>query len=97
MIIVTYSKSHIYIKGHANADIKGKDIVCSAISALTITAINSLEGFTKSEIKSKDGEVTINIKHKISNDDQIRLDMMILGIKLIAKKYPKFVKIKKEK
>jgi len=32
----------ILIKGHANYDISGKDIVCAAASAITITTINAI-------------------------------------------------------
>lgn len=33
----------VVIKGHANYDNSGKDIVCSAVSALAIGAVNSVE------------------------------------------------------
>lgn len=46
-VIVTKSKSdrilHITVTGHANYEQPGKDIVCSAVSALTIGAVNSAE------------------------------------------------------
>lgn len=97
MIEVTYSSNNISIKGHSNFEDIGKDIVCSGVSTLVVTCVNALEGFSKKEIKQIDGEVSITINHKISKEDQVRIDMMKLGIKLIAKEYPKFVKIKKEK
>ena len=97
MIEVTYSNNRISIKGHADSEVKGKDLVCAAVSSLIISVTNSLTGFNKNEIRSKSGEVTINSKHKISKEDQIRLEVLLNGLKLIAKKYPKYIKIKKEK
>lgn len=97
MINVIKSKHSIEVKGHADFAPKGSDIVCAAVSSLVTTTLNNLDGFTKSEIKVKNGEVTIDIKHKVSKDDQIRLDMLMSGLKLIAKKYPKHVKIKEKK
>ncbi|MCQ2792610.1 MAG: ribosomal-processing cysteine protease Prp [Bacilli bacterium] len=97
MIEVSYSKRKIEIKGHANYAPKGNDIVCAAVSSLLTTAINSLKGFKKSEIRIKGGEATIDIKHKVDRDDQTRLEMLITGLKLISKKYPKYIKIKEKK
>ncbi len=97
MIIVTISNKYISIKGHANADIKGKDIVCAGVSSLVCTTINSLEGFNKKEITYKNDELEINIKHKVNNEDKTRIDMLILGLRLISKKYPKHIKLKEKK
>ncbi len=97
MILVIYSKRKITIKGHANFAKKGKDIVCAAVSSLVNTTLNSLKGFKKSEIEIKDGEVNFNITHKVDRDDQIRLDMLIKGLKLIEKEYPDKIKVKEKK
>lgn len=96
MINIIVSKNHIEIKGHANYAKSGNDIVCAAVSGLAESVIKSLQGFEKNEVKVKDGEITIDIKHKISKEDQIRLEVLIQGLKMIAKKYDKYVKIKKE-
>lgn len=96
MINVIKSPKKIEIKGHANFAPKGNDIVCAAVSSLITATINSLKGFKKSEVKVKAGEVTIDIKHKIDQDDQIRLEMLMTGLKLISKKYPNHIKIKEK-
>ena len=97
MIEVTVSKRRIRVQGHANFAPKGKDIVCAAVSSLVNTTLNSLDGFKKSEIDIKDGEVTIDIKHKVKRDDQVRLEMLVKGLKIIAKQYPDKIKVKELK
>lgn len=97
MIKIICKAKQIEIIGHANANKAGQDIVCAAVSCLVITCVNSLEGFSKKEISSEDGHVLIKINHKLSYEDKIRLDMMRDGLTLIAKKYKKYVQIKKEK
>lgn len=87
----------IEILGHAEANKKGHDLVCAAISGISIGAINALDGFDKNEIKSSVGHIKINVNHKISVADDIRLEMMIKQLALIAKSYPKNVKVIKEK
>jgi len=97
MITVTNLNKSLTIKGHANSDVKGHDIVCAGVSSLVCTTINALEGFNKSEISYKNDELVINIKHKVSKEDKTRLDMLILGLRLISKKYSKHIKIKEKK
>ena len=54
---------HIEVKGHANYNIVGQDIVCSAISALLQTLCYSLEeawNSLKLRLEKKLGVITIN-------------------------------------
>ena len=52
------------VAGHAGYAESGQDIVCSAVSALTITTINSLEAFTSQSFDvdqdEEDGVITVN-------------------------------------
>jgi uncharacterized protein YsxB (DUF464 family) len=85
----------IIIKGHANYDIIGKDIVCSAASSIVITTINgilSIDESLISYIESKD-LLTINILKK----DLISLkliDNMLDLLNELSMKYPKNIMIK---
>lgn len=97
MIEVLASKRRIRVKGHANFAPKGMDVVCAAVSSLVNTTLNSLKGFKRSEIDIKDGEVTIDIRHKVKRDDQVRLEMLVKGLKIIAKQYPDKIKVKEIK
>ena len=77
MIKVTVYKTrrHDYVgfdvSGHAGYAEAGSDIVCAAVSALVITAINSIERFTKDETSC------------VSHDAGLLLDSMILGLEEI--------------
>ena len=97
MIEVTANKRKIRVKGHANFGTKGNDIVCAAVSSLVNTTLNSLKSFKKSEIQIKDGDVSIDIRHKVKRDDQVRLEMLVKGLKLIAMQYPDKIKVKEVK
>ena len=97
MIEVLASKRRIRVKGPANFAPKGMDIVCAAVSSLVNTTLNSLDGFKKSEVSIKKGEVTIDIRHKVKRDDQVRLEMLVKGLKIIAKQYPDKIKVKEIK
>lgn len=45
--VVEPGKIGLYAKGHADYDELGKDIVCAAVSAITITAANGAHRFCK--------------------------------------------------
>ena len=89
--------SYLEIKGHADSNKKGKDLVCSAVSGIVIGSINSLTKIAKKDIKVIDGEVIIKPSKKITYDDNIRIKMMITQLKILANSYPSYIKIKKEK
>ncbi len=71
--------------GHALYDVKGKDIVCAAVSALVINTINSIEELTddKPKVLSKEKDAVINVKFKseVSNEAKILIDSLVLGLK----------------
>ena len=63
--------SKVTIKGHANYDELGKDIVCAAVSSIVITTVNAIEKLDKTFINhnlSKD-VLTINI---VKNSDVVK-------------------------
>ena len=65
MIKITINNDLIEVKGHANYDEYGKDIVCSAVSSTIITTINGILSIDNNSLKviEKDG-ITIKIlKH----------------------------------
>ena len=46
----------VEVEGHAGYDVSGKDIVCSAVSAITQTALEGIEYFSKSKVKKEINE-----------------------------------------
>ena len=79
----------IIIKGHANYDEYGKDIVCAAVSSVATTTINDILALDKDAIsyESSDGNMIIT-----NNDNELAnklLEVMINSFIELANDYPK--------
>ena len=85
--------------GHAGYAKNGSDIICSAISALTHTAISALEKLAGLKLK-----IRHNKKHGLLEcswvNDSMRVEraefiiqVMILGLTDIQEEYPGFIKV----
>ena len=85
--------AYIKISGHANYDYYGKDIVCSAVSAISIGALNALRNIENYTITQKEGLVIIESKNESSYEDNIVLQTMLIQLKTIEQSYPKFIQI----
>ena len=79
------------VSGHAGYAESGQDIVCSAVSALTITTINSLEAFTSQSFEidqdEEDGVITVNFLENLEHDAALLMNSLILGLKSIENEY----------
>ena len=77
--------------GHSGYADSGKDIICAGVSALVINAINSIETFTKVRFKlkqePKSGLIDFRLEETASEDAQLLLKAMILGLQGIQKDY----------
>ncbi len=102
MIKITYLENNdqiIYLKseGHANYDIKGKDIVCSAVSAIIIGGLNAIKNIDDYQVSSENGKVEIALKtDKQNNIDKIVFKTMLIQLKTIEDSYKDYVKITKK-
>lgn len=91
------------VKGHAGHGEEGWDIVCAAISALTISALNGLMEYVSIplDVEMKDGYVHCILPKKISKlqtiQSQAILQTMNLAFKNVMNEYGKYVKINKIK
>ncbi len=96
--------SSVTVEGHALYNEKGKDIVCSAVSALTIGAINSVESLLDVDLvpieNENDGYLFWNIPKIEDNytDDRLQLLMkaMVESLLMIEKEYKKNIRIRIE-
>ena len=98
MIKINYNKSHtdILIKGHANYQICGKDVVCASVSSIVITTINGLINLKQQfSYDEKDGYIHIMIE-KETFEISALLNNMIELLKELEKQYPKNIKINEE-
>ena len=85
-----------YITGHAGYDRYGRDIICAAVSALSINTINSIEQLTTDRFETKQSEG--NLKFKLVTNEapgtQLLLKAFILGLETISETYgDKFIRI----
>ncbi len=87
--------SKLEISGHANFDKKGKDIVCSAVSAIGVGGINALINIDKIEVVIKEGYILVNGSGLNNEYNQIVLKTMLTQLKTIEKSYSKYIKVSK--
>ncbi len=75
--------------GHADYAEEGYDIICAAVSALTVNAINSIEQFTDDAfaVRQGDGLVELILEGEVSEKTSLLLDSMILGLQEIKNTY----------
>lgn len=79
--------------GHAEYDEYGKDIVCSAISAITQTIVLGLDANCDVVYDIYEGNISLHIA-KPTVLSTILLRTMMMGLKEIEKQYPNHIKVK---
>lgn len=99
MIKVSINKSdnivnNITIKGHANFNEYGKDIVCASVSSIVITSINAILRIDEKAInyQEKEGLVIIDI-NKHTDVIDVLVENMIELLEQLQKQYNKNIKI----
>lgn len=81
-------------KGHAGYAEEGSDIVCAAVSVLSITCANALQSVAgaEPEITEKDGFLTASLREdQMNHDSQVILRTFEQGIRDMAASYPKYI------
>lgn len=78
-------------EGHADYADEGYDIVCSAVSALTVNTVNSIETFTQDSFEGEEdpegGYLKVLVDGEISDWSQLLLRSLKLGLDSIAESY----------
>ena len=79
------------VKGHAGYDEYGKDIVCAAVSVLTVNMANSVEKFTddsfKGSVDEKTGQFIFHFTAPVTERGTLLMDSLILGLTEIEHSY----------
>lgn len=78
------------IDGHAGYAEAGEDIVCAAVSALVINAINSIEEFTEDAFTCDCQDGTIRsweFTSDVSGETELLMDSLMLGLSSVQKSY----------
>ena len=101
MIKVTiYKKANsdtmgFYVSGHAGYADSGSDIVCSAVSALAITVVNSVERFCEEafhvDSDQKNGDMKFLFDEQPGHDALLIMGLFETGITDISESYSDFV------
>lgn len=99
--LMNWPRMRLEVKGHANYDEPGKDIVCAAASMLTGALAGVLEdaqarGRTKFEWKEEGSGVVIWADPNMGSMNEIKsyFRMAVKGMKMVAEQYPKNVEMK---
>ena len=94
LLKVEIENNKIEIKGHANYDDYGKDIVCASVSSIVITTINAIIEFDPESIYYEDLNNRILIE-KLKDDDITNklINNMIELLEELEKSYKDNIKI----
>ena len=88
------------VSGHAGYAEEGADIVCSAVTVLTLNTINAIEALTKTAFvcdadEEEGGYLDVafpDIKSgEIDHDAQLLLQAMVLGLENMIIEYDKYI------
>jgi uncharacterized protein YsxB (DUF464 family) len=85
-------------RDHAGSGEYGFDIVCAAISVLTINTINSLDSLTKDTFEltqdENTGFIQVIFPHQLSSGGRLLMDSYVMGIESIQSEYgSKYIKV----
>lgn len=84
-----------HIEGHADYAEHGRDIVCSAVSAIAQSTELSLRRHARIESDMRPGDMSVFIEfpNVLTN---VLMDAMVRGLTAIASQYPEYVTIQEE-
>lgn len=88
------------IEGHADYAEYGLDIVCAAVSALTITIINAMTEILEVSVKytEQDGKILCEIPFLINDEKNSKIQLLahtlLMGLEDIAKEHSDSINIK---
>ena len=86
--VAVFKDSHGIYKGfkslgHAGYGEYGQDIVCSAVSALVLNTVNSIEVKADEE----KGLIQVYFPSPVGQKTKLLMDALVLGLKMIQKEY----------
>lgn len=82
------------MSGHAGYAAGGKDIICAAVTALSITLFKSLTDLTEDKIEYDIQPGWVDIKYRdLSEKAKALVDSFFIGICLVADEFPGYIRI----
>ncbi len=86
--------------GHAGYDDSGYDIVCAAISVLTINTVNAIEAYADDRTSLITDETEGVIEYKLLDrptaEATLLLNTMVLGLESMVQNYENYIDLKFE-
>lgn len=91
----------VIITGHADFDKHGKDIVCAAVSGISIGMANAIEQILGVRVHAEDdgdGKVDCSLPDEIQDPDRrekigLLLEAMVVSLQNMADEFPSYVKM----
>lgn len=81
------------IKGHAEYDEYGKDLVCSAVTILAYSCVNSLDKYSD-DVKFSDDDIIMSVSiGKVSRDTDVIFEYFKTGIETLLGNYSSYIKL----
>lgn len=94
MIDVTVREDRVTVSGHANYAANGEDIICAAVTALSVTLVKSIEDLTDGKIEYDVRPGWVDIKYgNLSEKAKTLVDSFFIGICLVADEFPGYIRI----
>lgn len=92
MIDIEMNNNYCQIEGHAEYDIKGKDIVCSAVSALSQSTLLALQEVSDVDVMNIEDYFLFQI-NDINEITKAMFTVLKLGLLQIEMQYPKHLEV----
>lgn len=94
MIDITVRKDRLTVSGHAGYAAGGEDIICAAVTALSVTLVKSIEDLTDDKIEYDVQPGWVDIKYRdLSEKAKALVDSFFIGICLVADEFPECIRI----
>lgn len=82
------------MSGHAGYAAGGEDIICAAVTALSVTLVKSIEDLTDDKIEYDVQPGWVDIKYRdLSEKAKTLVDSFFIGICLVADEFPEYIRI----
>lgn len=87
----------IKVKGHAEFDESGKDLICAGVSCIMFGLMNGLDRFEGVMIDQGDDDIDIKIADLKNKKIQDYLELVDIQLATIEDQYPEYLKIERRK
>lgn len=101
MIEVVYNRdcNRLTVRGHANSDVYGKDLICAAVSALAITLAANVGNMAAKDcvlaytarLDPGDAEISCNPRTRYGKSVQQVFMSICVGFEILADRYPEYI------